>query len=143
MAEVSVSELVPLDPEEGWRLLSDLSRLDEWLTLHEAWRSEIPGELATGVELESIVAFKGMRNRVRWRIDEFRPPHLITLNGDGKGGTTASLRFSAEAEGDGTRVELHSEFSNPALIGPLGGIAARSLKGELRKSIERLAALGS
>ncbi len=121
--------------------MSDLSRLDEWLALHEAWRSEVPEEINTGTELVSIVSFKGVRNRIAWMVEEYDPPELIALKGDGKAGTKASLRFAATATDDGADIELHIEFSNPTLVGPLGGVLARRLKGELEKSIERLVKL--
>ena len=142
MAEVTVSKTVPLDREQAWTLMSDLSRLDEWLELHEAWRSEVPGEIEAGTELSSIVSFKGMRNRIAWTVEDFRPPDRISLVGDGKGGTKAELSLAAADAGDGTtEIELHTEFSNPALVGPLGRVAARSLKGELERSIGRLVEL--
>ncbi len=142
MAEVTVSKVVPLERDRAWAVMSDLSRLDEWLELHEAWRSEIPDELAAGTQLASIVSFKGMRNRIAWTIEEFEPPDAIALAGDGKGGTKASLRLAASDSGAGqTKIELYTEFSNPALVGPLGRVAARGLKGELEKSIDRLAKL--
>lgn len=142
MPEVSVSEKVPLDRAQAWELMSDLSRLDEWLVLHEAWRSEVPAEIEKGTELSSIVAFKGMRNRVAWTVEEFDPPDRISLSGDGKGGTKVALCLAASDAGGGeTEIELNTEFSNPALVGPLSRVAARSLKGEMKKSIERLVSL--
>jgi hypothetical protein len=143
MADVTVTRTVPLAPDEAWALVSDLHRLEDWLQLHEAWRSEVPDEIKTGTELSSIVAFKGMRNRIAWTVDKFDPPALITLVGDGKGGTKAELSVVAEHAGGGeTTIKLHSEFSNPALRGPLGRVVSRSLKGELEKSIDRLVELG-
>jgi hypothetical protein len=143
VAKVEVSEEIAADVDSVWTVVSDLPRLGEWLELHEDWRSEIPERLEEGTELSSIVAVKGMRNRVTWRIGDFQPPELITLTGDGKAGTKASLRVSATPAGDGTKVDLYTEFSNPALIGPLGGAAGRALKGALRRSLDRLAALAS
>ena len=141
MPRVEVSEEIPVEPDAVWDVVSDLSRLGEWLELHEDWRSEVPDDLGEGTELSSIVAVKGMRNRVTWRIEEFRPPELIVLTGEGKGGTKASLQVSATSVDGGTRVELETEFSNPALIGPLGSAAGRTLKGALKRSLERLVAL--
>ena len=141
MAKVEVSEEIPADIDSVWKVVSDLPRLGEWLELHEDWRSEVPATLEEGTELSSIVSVKGMRNRITWTIGELRPPELISLTGDGKAGTKASLRVSATPVGDGTKVELDTEFSNPALIGPLGGAAGRALKGALQRSLERLVAL--
>src|SRR5690349_16410049 len=109
MAEVTVSKTVPLDREEAWPLMSDLSRLDEWLELHEAWRSEVPEKIEAGTELSSIVSFKGMRNRIAWTVREFDPPDKISLVGDGKGGTKAELSLTASAAGEGkTKIELYT-----------------------------------
>ncbi len=73
MAEVTVSDVVPIGREQAWALMSDLSRLDEWLELHEAWRSDVPSEISAGTELSSIVSFKSMRNRIAWTVEEFQP----------------------------------------------------------------------
>ncbi len=141
MPEVEVSERVALDPGRAWAIISDLSRLGEWLSLHEDWRSEVPAELTAGTQLTSIVAVKGFRNRVDWTITELQPPERIVLSGDGKAGTKVSLSAGARADGDEARIELRTEFSNPALVGPIGGMVARSLRGELKKAIDRLAEL--
>jgi hypothetical protein len=141
MAEVSVTKRVPIERERAWAVMSDLSRLDEWLELHEAWRSAVPSELETGTELISIVSFKGVRNRIAWTITEFRPAEVIALTGDGKGGTKAALRLSATPAGDETEIGLQIKFSNPALRGPLGRVMAGRLKGELEKSIDRFVEL--
>jgi uncharacterized protein YndB with AHSA1/START domain len=143
VAKVEVSEELPVDPGAVWGVVSDLSRLGEWLDLHEDWRSEVPADLEVGTELTSVVVVKGMRNRVTWTIEELRPPELIVLAGDGKGGTRVSLRVSATRVEAGTSVELYTEFKNPALIGPIGGAAGRALKGELRRSLDRLAGLAA
>lgn len=141
MPALKASDHLDVDAHTAWAIVSDLSRFDEWLELHEGWRSEVPDELAVGTELTSVVAVKGMRNRVTWSVVELDPPHHIALRGDGKGGTKVALRLGTSAEGSGSRVELEAEFSNPALRGPLGSVASRSLKGELERSLERLAAL--
>jgi carbon monoxide dehydrogenase subunit G len=136
--KVGVTDGIPVDPHDAWAVVSDLSRLGEWLELHDGWRSEVPEDLAEGTELISVVSLKGMRNRVTWTIEEFRPPELIELDGDGKGGTKVSLRVSATPAGSDTQIELDVDFSNPALRGPFGGAAGRALKGALERSLQRL-----
>ena len=41
--------------------------------------------------VESIVEVKGMPNRVKWTIVTFKPPEVMTLNGEGKGGVKVKL----------------------------------------------------
>jgi hypothetical protein len=46
----------------------------------------LPDNLDKGTVVESIVAVKGMYNRIRWTIVRFKPPEAMTLDGDGRGG---------------------------------------------------------
>lgn len=143
MAKVGVSESLPVGVDAAWALASNLDRFGEWLTLHDGWRGELPAELAEGTELTSVVSVKGMRNRITWRITTFRPPERIELTGEGKGGTTVSLVLSVRpaGAGGGSTVRFDTEFANPALFGPIGSAVAATLKGDLRRSIRRFAAL--
>ena len=142
MAKVKVSEPVPVSIDRAWALASDLSRLGEWLTMHEAWRGELPAELTEGAELTGIVSVKRIRNRVTWVVEHFDPPHRISLSGVGKGGTTVALdvRIKAAAKA-GSVFEFEAEFNHPTLIGPLGSAAAKTVAGDIRKSAANFAAL--
>ena len=91
MAKVSVSVDVPLSPREAWQHASDLSRYREWLTIHRVWRSTLPADLGKGTVVESIVEVKGMPNRIRWTIVNYRPPETMTLDGVGTGGVKVIL----------------------------------------------------
>ena len=46
MAAVDVKADVPMSPQDMWEHVSDLSELGEWLVMHEAWRGELPAEIA-------------------------------------------------------------------------------------------------
>lgn len=141
MPKISESAHVPAPPETAWRTASDLSRLGEWLTMHEGWRCELPDELATGTELTSVVAMKGMRNRITWRISSYDPPKGLTLTGQGVGGTKVSFGLSITPDGSGSRVEFDAEFGGPLMIGPVGLTVKRAVRGEVKTSVQRLAAL--
>ncbi|GAA5119572.1 SRPBCC family protein [Haloechinothrix salitolerans] len=143
MARLSESVHVPAPPETAWRTAADLSRLGEWMTMHEAWRGEVPSELATGTELTSVVSVKGMRNRITWHITSYDPPHALTLEGDGVGGTTVSLALSITEDGGsgGSRVGFDVEFGGKLVFGPVGMTVKRALKSDVHTSVENLAAL--
>ena len=114
MAKVSVSVDVPLTPEEAWQHASDLSRYKEWLTIHRVWRSKLPDELGKGTEVESIVEVKGMANRVKWTIVNFRPPESMTLNGVGVGGVKIKLIGKVRPDdGDGSASVVTMEAAVP------------------------------
>lgn len=140
MAKLSVSVDVPLPPEQAWAAASDLSRYQEWLSIHRVWRSKLPDTIEKGTVVESIVEVKGMPNRVRWTVVHYKPPQAMTLNGDGVGGVKVKL-IGKIAEGgehpDGSTVTFDVHLGGPALFGPIGMVVAAALKGDIRESLER------
>ncbi|CAJ1494344.1 SRPBCC family protein [[Mycobacterium] kokjensenii] len=137
MAKLSGSIDVPLPPEEAWAHASDLSRYKEWLTIHRVWRSTLPETLDKGTTLESIVEVKGMLNKVRWTIVNYKPPTGMTLNGDGKGGVKIKLLAKVSPAGDGSKVSFDVHLGGPALFGPIGMLVAAALKSDINESLRR------
>ncbi|MGH3492747.1 MAG: type II toxin-antitoxin system Rv0910 family toxin [Sciscionella sp.] len=141
MATVEVSAALPMTPEEAWHRASDLSRFDEWLTLHDGWRCALPDTLRTGTELVSVVAVKGIRSRVTWRITDYLRPEVIELRGDAKGGVSIAMSMRIHAAATGSELRLRIEFTGAPVFGLLGTAVARAVKGDLRRSMDRLVAL--
>ena len=144
MAKLSVSVDVPLPPERAWDSASDLSRYQEWLSIHRVWRSKLPDVIEKGTVLDSIVEVKGMPNRVRWTVVHYKPPEAMTLNGDGKGGVKVKLIGKvkpSEKDPAGSTVTFDVHVGGPALFGPVGMVVAGALKGDIRESLERFKAV--
>jgi carbon monoxide dehydrogenase subunit G len=140
MAKLSVSVDVPLPPEKAWECASDLSRYREWLTIHRVWRSKLPETLEKGAVVESIVEVKGMPNRIRWTIVNYKPPGAMTLNGDGVGGVKVKLIGKVKPSDGGvggSTVTFDVHLGGPALFGPIGMLVAAALKGDIRESLNR------
>ncbi len=140
MAKLSVSIDVPLAPERAWDAASDLSRYQEWLSIHRVWRSKLPETLEKGTELSSIVEVMGMPNLIRWTIVNYKPPQAMTLNGDGKGGVKVKLIGKikpAEQDPDASTVTFDVHLGGPALFGPIGMVVAGALKGDIRNSLDK------
>jgi hypothetical protein len=160
MAKVSVSVDVPLSPEEAWQHASDLSRYSEWLTIHRVWRSVLPETIDKGTVVESIVEVKGMYNRIRWTIVNYRPPESLTLDGIGTGGVKVKMigrvrpghRSGSGSSGSGssgsgtppTRVDpaasvvtMDVHLGGPALFGPIGLLVAAGLRSDIQASLNR------
>lgn len=137
MAKVSVSVDVPLPPEEAWTHASDLARYKEWLTIHRVWRSKLPDNLEKGSVVDSIVEVKGMPNRVKWTIVNFKPPESMTLNGIGVGGVKIKLIGKVRPDRDGAAsvVTMDVHLGGPALFGPIGMIVAAALRGDIQASL--------
>ena len=140
MAKLSVSVDVPLAPETAWEFASDLSRYKEWLTIHRVWRSKLPETLQKGTVLDSIVEVKGMANRIRWTIVNYKPPETMTLNGDGVGGVKVKLIAKVTPKGPDNHdsvVSLDVHLGGPALFGPIGMIVAAALRSDIRESLNK------
>jgi uncharacterized protein YndB with AHSA1/START domain len=143
MAELRVTGVVPASVDEAWAAVSDLSRFDDWLSLHDGWRSELPDELGEGQRIESVIKARGIRNRIAWIIEDFVPPRHVALVGEGVGGTAVTLTFDLSDVAGGTSVQMVADFRHPMLKGPMGAIAARTIKGDLEASMTRLVALAT
>jgi carbon monoxide dehydrogenase subunit G len=135
MAKLSVSVDVPLPPEAAWACASDLSRYKEWLTIHRVWRTKPPEKLEKGTVVESIVEVKGMANRIKWTIVNFKPPEAMTLDGDGRGGIKVKLIGKVKPSAEGSTVTFDVHLGGPALFGPIGMVVAGALKGDIRESL--------
>ncbi|WP_072805356.1 type II toxin-antitoxin system Rv0910 family toxin [Rhodococcoides yunnanense] len=142
MAKLKVSVNVPLDPEAAWTHASDLADYDKWLSIHEAWRGELPEQLAVGTTLDSVASVKGLRNRVRWTIENYDPPKKLTLKGSGKGGVKIGLVLSVAAGAKGgSDLSLDIELGGAPLFGPIGSGVARALKGDIENSLKTFESL--
>src|SRR5262249_51545930 len=124
-----------------WGAVADLSRFGDWLVLHEGWRGEVPGTLAEGTRLTSVVRVKGFRNRIAWLIEQYDPPHSLRIAGRGIGGPHVSLVLSVRENGSGSSVAMRADVTGPATIGPIGMVIGRAVRGELRRSVANLADL--
>jgi carbon monoxide dehydrogenase subunit G len=140
MAKLSVSVDVPVPPEKAWQNASNLSRYKEWLTIHRVWRSALPEQLEKGTVIESIVEVKGMPNRIRWTIVNYKPPEAMTLDGEGTGGVKVKLIAKVKPKGPDNHdsvVTLDVHLGGPALFGPIGMIVAAALKSDIRQSLNK------
>lgn len=142
MAKVNASATVPASPARTWETASDLSRFDEWMTLHDGWRSEVPSVIETGTTLTSVVKVLGFRNRIRWVVDSYAPPRSLSITGAGVGGVHVSLTLSISQNGpDGAKVTIDAEVTGKPVFGPVGMAIGRAVRADVRRSVAALAAL--
>lgn len=137
--DVSVSSDVAL--MEAWKLASDLSRFDEWMTIFGGWRGGVPSRIELGTKVSSLIRVKGFRNVIHWTVTGYQEPERIELSGRGRGGVTITLHLSVTDDRPGSTFRLIAELSGGLLGGPIGRLVARVLKSDVHKSIANLAAL--
>lgn len=136
MAAVEMKADVPMTPQDMWDHVAELSRMGDWLVMHEGWRSELPDEIAEGTQIIGIARAKGMRNRVTWTVTTWDPPHEVAMSGAGKGGAKYAVTVTVRPAKDGSTLGLRLELGGRALFGPVGAAAARAVKGDVDKSVK-------
>lgn len=126
-----------MSPEDAWAHASNLAELGDWLVMHQGWRGDVPAELTTGATIVGVAGAKGLRNRVTWTVRELDPPRLLEMTGDGVGGTKYSLRMTVSPAATGSAFTFKLELGGRPLFGPIGAAAARAVKGDIERSIQR------
>jgi hypothetical protein len=133
MAAVDVAVTSDLSPEHAWELASDLRRFDEWLTIFGGWKSEVPAVIDVDTQVSSLIKVKG------FRYDE---PKDIELVGIGRGGVRITLTMRVEPHGsNGSKFRVIAELSGGLLNTPVGGVVAKVIQGDVRRSVCNLAEL--
>jgi len=143
VAKLELSRELSLTPEDAWAHVSNLAALGDWLVMHQGWRGEVPAELTTGATLVGVAGAKGLRNRVTWTVREVEPPRLLEMTGDGVGGTKYAMRMTVSPTASGCALTFKLDLGGRPLFGPIGVAAARAVKGDIERSIERFEALYS
>jgi len=142
MACVDVGVSSDLSPERAWELASDLRRFDEWLTIFGGWKSEVPATIDVDTQVASLIKVKGFRNVIHWRVTRYDEPKEIELVGTGRGAVCISLTMQVEPEAtDESHFRVIAELSGGLLNTPIGGVVARVIQGDVRRSVCNLAEL--
>lgn len=141
MARVDVSVSSDMNPEQAWKLASDLHRIGDWLTIFGGWRSEVPSVVREGTRVSSCVKVKGFRNVIHWEVTGYDPPTRLQLSGTGRGGVRIELTLTITDNHPGSTFHLVADLSGPLLNGPVGRLVAKVLESDVRRSVEKLAAL--
>jgi carbon monoxide dehydrogenase subunit G len=142
MAEAHVSGELPLSQDDAWKLLSDLSRFDEWMTIHDSWKSEIP-ELTVGAKVTEQLTVMGMTNVIEWTIDEYAPPASLRISGAGLAGAQIAFTLSVAAAGAQSTVSIDAEFTGQMMVGAIGDAVQKNATVELEKSLAKLQEIAS
>lgn len=137
MAKSLVSTELPVAPDAAWKVLSDLSRFEEWLTIHDAWKSELP-ELAVGARVTEQLTVMGMTNKIDWTVESYEPPTSLKISGTGLAGAQISFTLSVAAAGAGSEVTIDAEFSGQMVVGAIGAAVEKSTTAALTESLAKL-----
>jgi hypothetical protein len=141
MPKVSVSAEAAADPDRVWQLAVDLPRYAEWLTMHDAFTSDVPATLEEGTTYKQRVKLMGMPADMAWRVTTAQAPGKLELAGDGPMGVKAHNRFLIEPSGAGSQITFEMEFNGPALNGPMAGMVEKQAGTAAGQSLAKFTAL--
>lgn len=141
MASVSVSATLPVAPEKAWDALADLARWEEWLTIHQSWKSELPSEVTLGATMTEVVSVMGMANKIEWTVADIEIPTMVKISGTGMAGVTVEFTLSVEPDGTGSTATINASFTGTMIVGPIGKAVAKNAKGDLEQSLTKFAEL--
>lgn len=140
MAKCLVTAELNTSTENAWKVLSDLSRFEEWLTIHDAWKSELP-ELAVGARVTEQLTVMGMTNKIDWTVEQYEPPRLLKISGTGMAGAKISFTLSVETAGHGAVASIDAEFTGQMVVGAIGTAIEKSTTAALEQSLATLTSL--
>ena len=135
MASVSVAASLPASPDKAWDALSNLSRWEEWLTIHQSWKSEIPTQVTLGSKFTEVVSVMGMANKIEWTVTEVQVPEMVKISGTGMAGVTVEFTLKVEPDGAGSKAIIDASFTGTMIVGPIGKAVAKNAKADLEASL--------
>jgi carbon monoxide dehydrogenase subunit G len=141
MPEAHVVTELPTTPANAWAILSDMSRFEEWMTIHDKWNTEIPAQIAVGTKVTEQLTIMGMTNKIEWTVEEYVPPKTLKISGTGLAGAQISFTLSVAGEGDKAEVTIDAEFTGQMMVGAIGQAVEKNAAVELDKSLSKLAEL--
>jgi carbon monoxide dehydrogenase subunit G len=141
MASVSVTQALPVDPQTAWDNLSDLAGWENWLSIHQSWKSELPSEIQVGTQVTEVVSVMGMANKIDWTITELDVPSSVTIEGLGMAGVKITFTLSVAPADGGSSATIDADFSGAMIVGPIGAAVAKNAKADLETSLSKLAEL--
>lgn len=142
MAEVHVSQEIAASQEETWAVFSDLSKFDEWLTIHDKFHGDLPAGITVGATFTEQATIMGMSNKIDWTVEAYDAPTTLTISGTGLAGAQITFVLSIEAVGENASVaRIDAEFVGTLVVGAIGAAVERAATKEVTTSLEKLAAL--
>jgi uncharacterized protein YndB with AHSA1/START domain len=113
-----------------WDVLMDVSRLGEWVSMHDQLRATPELPLHDNATLDQTLSLRGRTFDVHWRLLEAHEPHLAVWEGEGPASSEASVSYRLAATGTGTtRLEYVNDFHLPRR--PQQWLARRLLRGDI------------
>lgn len=143
MASVSVTQALPVDAQTAWDRLLDLAGWENWLTIHQAWKSELPTDVTKGTRITEVVSVMGMANKIEWEVTEVDAPTSVAIEGAGMAGVKVKFDMEILSADSGSTITMNAEFNGTMIVGPIGKAVAKNTQADLEKSLAKFSELVS
>lgn len=141
MAKVSVTQALHVDAQAAWDNLLDLASWENWLTIHQGWKSELPGTVVQGTQITEVVSVMGMANKIEWTVTEVDAPHSVAIGGTGMAGVKVTFEMSIAPADSGSTITMDAEFSGAMIVGPIRAAVAKNATSDLEASLAKFSEL--
>jgi len=138
-----VAQSIEIDApiEKVWDLVMDPDRLGDWVTIHDSVSDVPDGDLKEGSRFRQSMKLKGVKLKVKWRVDEWDAPNRALWLGEAAAGAKARILYELREEDGKTVFDYENEFELPAgKVGKLAGRAFNAMSGD-REAQQSLAKL--
>jgi carbon monoxide dehydrogenase subunit G len=125
-------------PEKLWAVVSDPARFGDWLSMHKAWKGDVPTEFSNGSQATAVVSLLNMPNTITWTVDEYDPPNSVRLSGTGMAGVKVAIGLDVAPDGAGSKMSLVAEFEGQMIVGAIGQAVEKAGVQELDASLTKL-----
>jgi carbon monoxide dehydrogenase subunit G len=125
-------------PDVVWGVVSDPSRFGEWLSMHKAWKGDVPTEFAKGSQATAVVSLLNMPNTITWTVDEYDAPRSVRLSGTGMAGVKVGISLQVAPTDAGTAMSLAADFEGQMIVGAIGAAVEKAGNTELDASLDKL-----
>lgn len=127
--------------QEVWDYVMDPSHYRDWVTIVDAVSNVDQGPLRRGFRMDQVLHLRGVRFKVRWKLEILRSPECARWEGSGPARSKAVTEHRLSSRNGLTHFDYRNEFRTP--FGPLGAAASKVIVGgipekEARASLARL-----
>ncbi len=140
MPKQSGSTEIAASREAVWEVISDPSRLGEWVTFDRGIEGDRPTTVEEGTTFTQQVSVADQEFDVEWTAREVSPPSRMVWDGEGPMGSSARSTYELSDAGEKVEFTYSTEFAPPG--GKVGEVAATlvesSSQREADESLRRL-----
>ncbi len=140
MPNQSGSTVIAASREAVWEVISDLSRLGEWVTIHRGIEGDPPAILEEGTTFTQRVSVADQEFDVAWTAKDVSPPSRMVWEGAGPMDSSARSTYEVSDAGENVEISYSTEFDPPG--GKVGEVAATAAQSrseeEADESLRRL-----